>query len=67
VLAPEPEAGVLVGGTDPALWAQAIDSFFARPLESRRQASFRLADRYSWDRVVVPLVDALAAAGRRVR
>ena len=67
VLAPEPEAGVLVGGTDPALWAQAIDSFFARPLESRRQASFRLADRYSWDRVVVPLVDALAAAGCRVR
>ena len=26
VLAPEPEAGVLVDGTDPALWAQAIDS-----------------------------------------
>ena len=65
VLAPEPEAGALVDSTDPELWAEAIDGFFAQPLDSRRQAAFRLADRYSWDRVVVPLADALAAAGCR--
>jgi glycosyltransferase involved in cell wall biosynthesis len=65
VLAPEPEAGALIDGSDPARWAQAIDAFFAQPLDSRRQAASRLAERYSWDRVVVPLVDALAAAGCR--
>ena len=65
VLAPEPDAGELVGEADPALWAGAIDAFFAQPLDRRRQAVSRLADRYSWDRVVVPLVDALAAAGCR--
>ena len=65
VLAPEPEAGALVDSSDPGLWAQAIDAFFAQPLDSRRQAAFRLADRYSWDRVVVPLADALVAAGCR--
>ena len=65
VLAPEPEAGVLIEGTDADQWARAIDAFFAQPLESRRQAAFRLADRYSWDRVVVPLADTLAAAGCR--
>ena len=65
VLAPEPEAGVLVSGTDPERWAQAIDAFFAQPLEGRRGAARRLAERYSWDRVVMPLVDALTAAGCR--
>jgi glycosyltransferase involved in cell wall biosynthesis len=66
VLGPEPHAGELIGHADPALWAGAIDAFFAEPLDYRRQAVSRLADRYSWDRVVVPLVDALAAAGCRV-
>jgi glycosyltransferase involved in cell wall biosynthesis len=65
VLAPEPEAGALIDGTDADQWARAIEAFFAQPLDSRRQAAFRLADRYSWDRVVVPLADALAAAGCR--
>ena len=65
VLAPEPEAGALVDGTDADHWARAIDAFFTQPLEGRRQAAFRLADRYSWDRVVGPLADALAGAGCR--
>jgi glycosyltransferase involved in cell wall biosynthesis len=65
VLATEPDAGALIGGTDPARWAQAIEAFFAQPLERRREAAFALAERYSWDRVVVPLVEALAAAGCR--
>jgi len=65
VLAPEPDAGELVGEADPALWARSIEAFFAQPLDRRREAVSRLADRYSWDRVVVPLVDALAGAGCR--
>ena len=54
-----------MGEADPAQWARAIDAFFETPLDRRRQAVSRLADRYSWDRVVAPLVDALAAAGCR--
>jgi glycosyltransferase involved in cell wall biosynthesis len=65
VLGPEPEAGVLISGANPEQWAQAIDAFFAQPLDGRRRAARRLAERYSWDRVVMPLVDALAAAGCR--
>jgi len=65
VLAPEPEAGALIDSTDADQWARAIEGFFAQPLDGRRQAAFRLAERYSWDRVVVPLADALAAAGCR--
>ena len=62
VLAPEPDAAALVAGTDPVLWAQSIDNFFLRPLENRQQAASRLAELYSWDRVVAPFVDALTAA-----
>jgi glycosyltransferase involved in cell wall biosynthesis len=65
VLSPEPEAAALIDGTDPEHWARAIEAFFAGPLDRRRQAASRLADRYSWDRVVVPLAEALAAAGCR--
>jgi glycosyltransferase involved in cell wall biosynthesis len=63
VLAPEPEAATLVGGADPAAWASAIDAFFSRPVGPRHQAALRLAPRYSWNRAVTPLVEALIAAG----
>ena len=62
VLAAEPDAASLVSGADPAAWADAIDAFFSRPVELRQRAALRLAERYSWDRAVVPLVEALTAA-----
>jgi glycosyltransferase involved in cell wall biosynthesis len=64
VLAAEPEAASLVAGADPAAWAHAIIDLVSSAAETRRQAALRLADRYSWDRSVVPLADALAAAAR---
>jgi len=62
VFAAEPEAAALVAGTDPAAWAAAIDGVLSRPLATRQRAALRLADRYSWDHVVAPLVAALEAA-----
>jgi glycosyltransferase involved in cell wall biosynthesis len=62
VLAAEPDAGSLVAGADPAAWAGAIDDFFSSPVELRQRAALRLAERYSWDRAVAPLVEALTAA-----
>jgi beta-1,4-mannosyltransferase len=61
VLGAEPDAAALVAGDDPAVWAEAIDRFFSRPPDTRPEAVLRLADRYSWDRAVVPLVEALVA------
>lgn len=65
MLAAEPDAASLVASTDPAVWSDAIADFFSRDPETRRQAALRLAERYSWDRSVVPLVDALVAANAR--
>jgi len=65
VLAAEPDAGSLVAGADPVAWAEAIGDHFSRAPETRRQAVLRLADRYSWDLAVVPLVEALASASAR--
>ena len=62
VLAGEPDGSSLVSGADPEAWAGAIDAFFSRPLELRQRAARRLAERYSWDRAVAPLVEALTAA-----
>jgi len=65
VLSAEPDAASLVGGDDPGAWAEAIDDFFSCPLERRQRAALRLADRYSWDHAVVPLVEALRVAHTR--
>lgn len=62
VLAAEPDAASLVSGADPAAWAGAIDALFSRPPELRQRAALRLAERYSWDRAVAPLVEALTVA-----
>jgi beta-1,4-mannosyltransferase len=62
VLAGEPDAACLVADGDPAAWAGAIEAFLSRPLELRQRAALRLAERYSWDRAVAPLVEALTVA-----
>jgi hypothetical protein len=46
-------------------WVNAIGAFVSRPLEIRQRAALRLAERYSWDSVVVSLVEALAVASSR--
>ena len=61
VLAPEPQAGVIVPGRDAGAWADAIVGFLASDPDARRRAALRLAGRYSWDRSVAPLAAALRA------
>ncbi len=64
MLAPEPDAGLLVSGRDPADWGHAILEFLTRPASTRNHAALRLAARYSWDRAVDPLVSALGVRDR---
>ena len=56
-------------GLGPAAWADGILRYLERPAAARSRAALRLAERYSWDRCVEPLVDALGIppmeAGRR--
>lgn len=59
VLAGEPDAGVIVGSPDPAVWAESIARYLARPAAGRTAAARRLAARYAWDRSVDPVVAAL--------
>jgi beta-1,4-mannosyltransferase len=66
ILDGEPDAGLLVPSRDPDDWARAIEAYLARPAEVRRRAASRLADRYSWDRSVEPLVAALRRNARTV-
>ena len=65
VLAAEPDAAALVASDDPVVWGEAIENFLSRAPETRQEAVLRLADRYSWDRTVVPLVEALASPNAR--
>jgi glycosyltransferase involved in cell wall biosynthesis len=68
ILAPEPEAAAIVSRHDPEAWAEAIALFLARPEDVRRRAALRLAGRYSWDRCIEPVLDAVnAPAQRRAR
>ena len=70
ILAGEPDAGVTVSGWDPSAWADGILRYLERPAAARSRAALRLAERYSWDRCVEPLVDALGfhhGAGARGR
>jgi len=59
ILAHEPDAGVTVSGWDPSAWADGILRYLERPAAARSRAALRLAERYSWDRCVEPVVDAL--------
>ena len=65
LLAMEPDAASLVDSSDPAAWSDAIMAILSRPVDSRRQAAGRLAERYSWERCVEPLVEALVEANPR--
>jgi beta-1,4-mannosyltransferase len=59
ILASEPDAGVVVPSRDPAVWAEHVVAFLAKPVEARSRAALRLAEQYSWDRSVESLVDAI--------
>jgi glycosyltransferase involved in cell wall biosynthesis len=59
ILEDEPDAGMMVASRDPGVWAESILAYLARPEESRREAAHRLADKYSWDHCVEPMVSAL--------
>jgi beta-1,4-mannosyltransferase len=64
MLADEPDAGVTVSGSDPAVWADGIIRYLDRPAVVRSRAARRVAARYSWDRCVDPLVAALGVEHR---
>lgn len=55
MLAPEPEAGVTFPAGDAGALAVAVRRFFETSSEERGAASRRLADRYSWEKVVAPI------------
>lgn len=59
ILASEPDAGVVVPSRDPAVWAEHVLAYLAKPADARRCAARRLADQYSWDRCVESLVGAI--------
>jgi beta-1,4-mannosyltransferase len=59
ILAAEPDAGVIVPSRDPQTWAATIIAYLARPAETRWRSALRLAEQYSWDRCVEPMVTAL--------
>jgi glycosyltransferase involved in cell wall biosynthesis len=66
ILANEPDAGVVVPSRDPAVWAEHVLAYLAKPAEARRRAALRLAEQYSWDRCVESLVGAIDdVRGRR--
>jgi beta-1,4-mannosyltransferase len=66
ILASEPDAGVVVPSRDPAVWAEHVLAYLAKPAEARRRAALRLAEQYSWDRCVESLVGAIDdVRGRR--
>jgi glycosyltransferase involved in cell wall biosynthesis len=62
VLAPEPDAGIVVDDQDVDSWARAIEHFVSRPAATWSAAARRLADRYSWDESSARVVAALDAA-----
>lgn len=62
----EPDAAAFVDTREPAVWAAAISEYLSRPAALRHAAARRLADRYSWDRCVEPLVAAIAEAAATV-
>jgi beta-1,4-mannosyltransferase len=65
ILAGEPDAGVLVPSRDPAVWAEYVLAYLKTPAEARQGAALRLAEEYSWDRCVEPLVGAIEDVRRK--
>ena len=64
LLALEPDAGILVPPGDPAKLAEGIQEYFTKSVEVRHAASRRIADRYPWDSVLLPLVEKLRLNAR---
>jgi glycosyltransferase involved in cell wall biosynthesis len=58
-LAGEPGAGVLCPVGDADALAQGAREFFSVPVERRHAAARRLADRFSWDEVILPFASWL--------
>jgi glycosyltransferase involved in cell wall biosynthesis len=59
VLAFEPDAGVLFPTGNIEALALAIRQFFSGPVGPRHAAARRLADRFSWDEVILPFASWL--------
>jgi glycosyltransferase involved in cell wall biosynthesis len=64
ILADEPDAGVTVPDWDVDAWSDGILRYLARPASVRSRAALRVAERYSWDACVEPLVSALGMQNR---
>ena len=64
LLALEPDAGVLVPPGDAVKLAEGIRQYFTKPVEVRHAASRRIADRYPWESVLLPLVEKLRLNAR---
>jgi glycosyltransferase involved in cell wall biosynthesis len=61
ILQPEPDAGVLFEPESPEDLARAVLEYLGMPAEIRRAAALRLAQHYSWERCIVPVVEAIRA------
>jgi beta-1,4-mannosyltransferase len=59
ILESEPDAGMVVASRDPRAWSEGILAYVSRPADVRRRAARRVADSYSWDRCVEPIVSAM--------
>jgi glycosyltransferase involved in cell wall biosynthesis len=62
VLAPEPDAGVLVEAGDPDALARGIRAFLASPRGSAQEAAARLARAFTWESAAAPLAGWIHAA-----
>lgn len=58
-LQPEPDAGRLFHEGDPMAMATAVEDYLRLPVEHRRAAALRLAEYFSWERCVQPVVKAM--------
>lgn len=59
-IALEPEAGI-VCRRDASLVAQAIRDLLSRDSTCRRAAAYRLAERFTWDKIIGPVAEAVRA------
>jgi glycosyltransferase involved in cell wall biosynthesis len=59
ILAPEPDAGVIVAGGSSDALVKAVELCFASNMKARNEAARRLADLYAWERVVPPVAEWL--------
>lgn len=59
ILAPEPDAGVIAADMSSGALVRAIELCFASNMRARNAAARRLAEVYSWERVVPPVAEWL--------